>query len=165
MRLLVRASAVAAVLGSATLAPSTATAAPVLSGAYILSASSNCQAMLTTVTNAEGQVIAVTVNPAGNLNGIAGTVTFTPETGRALVSAISVDGSLLLKQGSNTETLKQTAVNEDWAYSNTDFALTLNGIVYRAVYGKRANGIVQQFNVVGREEGNRCVFTGAFSRR
>ena len=164
MRLIIRISAVATLLlASATLAPSPALAAPVISGAYIFSASSNCQAILSVTKNVNGQVTGVNITNGGALNGIAGTNTFTPATGRAVLSATNVDGNLLLMQGVNAgATLTQRSFSEDWAYSNTSTALTLNGITYRSAYGKSSGGIVQQFTVVGREENNRCVFLGTF---
>lgn len=165
MRLIIRIFAVAALLlGSATLAPSTALAAPpVISGAYIFSASSNCQAILSITKDPDDRVTDVNITEGGALNGIAGTITFTPATGRAVLSATNVDGELLLMQGltSNAKLTQGTSSN-DWAYSNTSTTFTLNGITYRGAYGKRSGGIVQQFTVVGREESNRCVFLGTF---
>jgi hypothetical protein len=45
---------------------------------------------------------------------------------------------------------------------NTSGTVTLNGVVYRAAYGKLVSDIAQQFSLVGREEGSRCVFFGTF---
>lgn len=167
MRLIIRIFAVAALLlGSATLAPSTALAAPVISGAYIFSASSNCQAILSVTKDVDGNVIDVNINTGGALNGIAGTIRFTPDTGMAALYATSVDGELLLMQGlTSSARLTQGTSSENWAYSNTSTTLTLDGTTYRAAYGKGSGGIVHQFTVVGREESNRCVFLGTFIRK
>jgi hypothetical protein len=167
MRRFIRVSAVVAVLlGSVAMAPSVALAIPVISGAYILSASSNCQAILNVTKNVEGQVISINISSGGAVNGIAGTITFTPETGEAAVSAISVDGSSLLMQGvTHTQVLRQSTTAETWPYSNTGTSFTLNGVVYRVVYGKLISNVPQQFNVVGREEASRCVFYGTFTKK
>ena len=164
MRLVIRVSIVAALL--LTIAPAVALAVPELSGQYIFSASSNCQAILSVTKDLDGKVTGVNITNGGALNGIAGTVTFTPATGRAVLSGTSVDGHLLLMQGQNSNfVLDQQALSEDWAYSNTATTVTLNGIVYRAKYGKITNNIAQSVVVVGREEANRCVFHGIFTHR
>ena len=167
MRRFIRLSTVIAILlGSAAMAPSVALAVPVISGTYILSASSNCQAIISVLRTPEGQVSGVSIVNGGAVNGIAGTITFTPETGQAAVAAISVDGSSLLMQGVNhTQVLRQSTTAETWPYSNTGTTFTLNGVVYRVVYGKLSSNVPQQFNVVGREEANRCVFYGTFTKK
>ncbi|HUF91754.1 MAG TPA: hypothetical protein VMR23_05210, partial [Candidatus Limnocylindria bacterium] len=102
MRRVLRVSAVVAVLlGSVAVAPSVASAIPVLSGTYVFSASSNCQAILSVTKNIGGQVTDVSITRGGAVNGIAGRVTFTPGTGEAALTASSVDGSALLMQGVN----------------------------------------------------------------
>jgi hypothetical protein len=167
MRLIIRVSAVVAVLlASVTMAPAIAFAVPVLSGAYVFSASSNCQAILSVTKDANGKVTGVSIAQGGALNGIAGTIKFTPTTGMASLSGTVVDGNLLLMQGvSGNMTLEQEALLEDWAYSNTGTTVTLNGTVYRVAYGKVVNTIAQDFTLVGREEANRCVFAGTFRHK
>jgi hypothetical protein len=100
---IVRVSAVVAVLLGSVAVPSVALAIPVLSGAYIFSASSNCQAILSVTKNVDGQV---TIVNGGAVNGIAGTATVTPDaatpqTGQAALTVSSVDGNALLMQGVN----------------------------------------------------------------
>jgi hypothetical protein len=171
MRCILRVSAVVAVLlGSMALAPSVALAIPVLSGTYVFSASSNCQATLSVTKDVDGKVTGVNIDSGGAVNGIAGTATFTPDVGtpqagQAALKISNVDGPALIMQGVDTQALKLTNSTENWAYSNTGTAVTLNGVVYRAAYGKLASNVAQHFTVVGREEGNRCVFYGTFTRK
>ena len=167
MRLIIRVSAVVAVLlGSVTMAPAIAFAVPELSGAYIFVASSNCQAILSVTKDSNGKVTGVDIGQGGQLNGVSGTLTFTPGTGMAALSGISVDGNFLVMQGVNSNmTLVQTAMAENWAYSNLGTTVTLNGTVYRVKYGKLVNNVAQAFTLVGREEANRCVFLGTFTHK
>lgn len=158
----------ALLVGSATFARVALAEPPVISGGYIFSASSNCQAIITVYKNEEGQVTAFSVHN-GSLNGISGTATFTPSTGRVVISGTSVDGPLVIVRSSDNSgqdrPLEQIDISLDWPYSNTETTITINGIIYRAAFGKKAGKIVQQFNVVGREEGGGCVFVGTFTHK
>jgi hypothetical protein len=156
----------AAVLGiaGAALAPAAEAAPPVISGTYIVSGSSNCQAVVSVTKNAEGQVIDVNISPTGALNAFVVTATFRPETGRVLLSGTGFDGPLAVRQG-DTRRIKSLPIDEDWAYSNTETTVTLRGIVYQAAYGKRVSNVVQQFTLAGREENNRCAFGATLIRK
>ena len=168
---IIRVSAVVAVLLGSVALPSVALAIPVLSGAYIFSASSNCQAILSVTKNPQGQVTSVNIHNGGAVNGIAATATFTPDmvtpqTGQAALTVSSVDGNALLMQGINhTDVLRLTNSTENWAYANTGNTVTLNGVLYRAAYGKLTSNVAQHFTLVGREEANRCVFFGTFTEK
>jgi hypothetical protein len=113
----------------------------------------------------------VNIVNGGAVNGLAGTATFapdagTPQTGQAALTVSSVDGNALLMQGVNhTSVLRLTNSTENWAYSNTGTTVTFNGVVYRAAYGKLASNVAQQFTLVGRQEANRCVFYGTFTKK
>jgi hypothetical protein len=153
-------------LGSATLAPGAQAATPEISGTYIFSGSSNCQAVVSVMKNAEGQVIGIHLANEGALNAIVGTATFTPATGHVRLSGTNFDGALVILQGTtDPRRIRSLPLDEDWAYSNTDTTVTINGVVYRVAYGKRSANVVQQFTVAGREENNRCAFGATFIRR
>jgi len=159
-------------LGSAILAPGALAGTPVISGTYILSGSSNCQAVVSLTRNAEGQVVGVQFSNQGALNAVVGTATFTPTTGnlttgRVRVLGTSFDGPLAVPSGPNERRsiIKSLPVNEDWAYSNTETTVTLRGIVYQVAYGRQSAGVVQQLTLAGREEGNRCAFGATLIRR
>jgi hypothetical protein len=76
--------------------PATTSVTPVLSGTYIVRVTHVCQVLIDITQNNPNPVAGVTVENSGDTNQNIGTITFNHSTGKATMSADSLDGSPVL---------------------------------------------------------------------
>jgi hypothetical protein len=170
-------AAVATLLGEAAMAQSpltaaTTTATPVLSGTYIVRVTHLCQVVLSTTTNGSaGGSSIVTVTNSGDANQNIGTITFNHASGKATLSADSIDGSPLLVIADGNQlglSLGDTPPGNpppsfDYSNTSTSFTVTIGGkpVTYHAFYANiNSSTKVPQFIIFGGIEKPGCTTTG-----
>lgn len=116
-------------------------AIPKLSGKYVLSFIDNCTATVTTTTVHENVVLA-------DFDPVAGTISF---SGFTLV--VDPDTGPLM-----------TGISGNFAFSNTKTSLTLNNVVYQAMYGSVKKGVATSLSYIGVSSPN-CGAQGTLTRQ
>ena len=138
---------------------------PILSGKYLATYEQFCQPSLSiTYANPPSGFVLSSISStnAGKFRSDAVTMTFTPGTSTVVVngsenksSAISLLCNVLCSIG---DPMTSASVNLSAPYSNTASTMTLNGVVYQAIYGALKVGVAQSGVMVG-IDGSGCSIT------
>ncbi|HEV7983469.1 MAG TPA: hypothetical protein VGP86_11285 [Xanthobacteraceae bacterium] len=153
--------------------PATSTATPVLSGTYIVRVTHVCQVLIDITQTTPNPVAGVTVDNSGDANQNIGTITFNHSTGKATMSADSLDGSPVLFSYNGATPLGNVLTDTpppspppSYAYSNTGTSFTVGlesggSVTYHAFYAN-INGStkIPQFVIFGGIEKAGCTTTG-----
>ena len=112
-------------------------AAPQLSGAYLMTVSTLCQASLSGLTSDPGE-ITQTVAVAN----------FSPSHGTVAMIGFSDDGDLS-SVGAAGKPITQSPLNQTVGFSNSATTLTINGKSLKVFYGDVARGVAQTAVAIG----------------
>lgn len=174
-------AAVTTLIGDAAMAQTALTAAttatPVLSGTYIVRVTHVCQPTIAVTQDPSTQggptVRGVTMAQSGDSNQNIGTVTFNHTTGKATLSADSIDGSPILFSYNGGAALGTPLTDTPppnplptFPYSNTStsFTIALEGggsVTYHAFYASvNSSSKIPQFMIFGGIEKPGCTTTG-----
>jgi hypothetical protein len=173
-------AAAASLFGDVALAQTALTAAttttPVLSGTYIVRVTHVCQPTIAVAQDPNTQggptVRGVTMGQSGDSNQNIGTVNFNHTTGKATLSADSIDGSPILFSYNGGAALGSPLTDTPppnppptFPYSNTSTSFTIatdsGNVTYHAFYASvNSSTKVPQFMIFGGIEKPGCTTTG-----
>ena len=144
-----------------------ATAAPIVSGSYLTSITSSCQAIVT-VDSGTGLFTFKNRGALGNTIGGPGTLAFNPDGATFSQAGISYGMTNVLENFTDGSKkgykVKSGPISASGTYSNTDTTLTLIGSgvtsVYDTVYGSvDQNNIAHAFVATTKYDDDHCIFT------
>jgi hypothetical protein len=130
----------------------TSTVTPVLSGTYIVRVTHVCQVLIDITQTTPNPVAGVTVGNSGDANQNIGTIAFNHTTGKATMSADSLDGSPVLFSYNGALPLGNVLTDTpppspppSYTYSNTGTSFTIalesgGSVTYHAFYVQTLTG-------------------------
>jgi hypothetical protein len=165
-----------AAMAQPALPAATTTVIPVLSGTYIVRVTHVCQPTIAVAQDTKTQggptVRDVTMAQSGDSNQNIGTVTFNQTTGKATLSADSIDGSPILLAHNGGAPMGTPLTDTPppnplptFPYSNTSTSFTIatgsGNVTYHAFYASvNSSSKIPQFMIFGGIEKPGCTTTG-----